>query len=223
MNHAAQGVVRSKPLAFDEIRDLVGRPDPVILEVGANAGTHSKLFLDTFPDCRLFCFEPDVRAIARWKRAINDRRALLAPIALGATDGNVPFHVSGGLETPQRPDGYDKSGSLRAPKTVLQRWPFLTFPKTTEIQCMQLDTWLASTNLDRIDFIWADVQGAEEDLILGAGRALQITRFFYTEYSNEEWYEGQINLSGLIEALPDFEVAALFPADVLFRRQGVRR
>jgi hypothetical protein len=88
---------------------------------------------------------------------------------------------------------------------------------------MQLDTWLASTNLDRIDFIWADVQGAEEDLILGAGRALQITRFFYTEYSNEEWYEGQINLSGLIEALPDFEVAALFPADVLFRRQGVRR
>ncbi|MEN9248224.1 MAG: hypothetical protein Q6L50_08560 [Gloeomargarita sp. GMQP_bins_120] len=36
------------------------------------------------------------------------------------------------------------------------------------------------------DFIWADVQGAEVDLIQGGLQALANTRYFYTEYANTE-------------------------------------
>jgi hypothetical protein len=47
-----------------------------------------------------------------------------------------------------------------------------------------------------IDFIWADVQGAEEDLILGGLDTLRKrTKYLFTEYNNSEMYEGQINLN----------------------------
>jgi hypothetical protein len=68
-----------------------------------------------------------------------------------------------------------------------------------------------------VDFIWADVQGAESDLIEGASGILASTRYFYTEYSNSEWYEGQITLPGLVQMLPDFELVRRYPMDVLFR------
>jgi FkbM family methyltransferase len=220
---AAYGLVRRcvkplvvNPLIFDEIRSLVGRDDPIILEIGANDGTQSRCFLDTFPRCRLFCFEPDSRAIWHWKKNVQDPRATLIESAVGAVDGTVIFYVSAGRE----PVGWDKSGSIRAPKTHLTRWPWVTFPTTVEVACTRLDTWLDSEAVDRIDFIWADVQGAEGDLAAGAPRALAMTRYFYTEYSNEELYEGQIDLRTLTERLADFEIAMLFRSDVLFRRRA---
>ena len=88
---------------------------------------------------------------------------------------------------------------------------------------MRLDSWISAQDFDQVDFIWADVQGAERDLIAGGSQTLAMSRFFYTEYSNEEWYEGQIDLRGLIDSLPDFEVAELFPRDVLFRRRAPGR
>ena len=41
-----------------------------------------------------------------------------------------------------------------------------------------------------IDLIWADVQGAEADLIEGGTEALRRTRYFYTEYNNQELIRG---------------------------------
>ena len=69
------------------------------------------------------------------------------------------------------------------------------------------------------DFIWADVQGAERDLVEGAARFLRSTRYFYTEYSNEEWYEGQITLAGLLEKLPDFDLVKRYPMDALLQNK----
>jgi hypothetical protein len=70
-----------------------------------------------------------------------------------------------------------------------------------------------------VDFIWADVQGAESDLIEGASRLLASTRYFYTEYSNSEWYEGQVTLPGLVQMLPDFDLLRRYQMDVLFRNR----
>jgi FkbM family methyltransferase len=209
------------PLTMEAIREMVGRDDPIILEIGANNGKTTAQFLATFPQGRLYCFEPDWRAIKKWRRGIKDNpRATLFEMAVGAVDGTVTFHESAGMENSGYPDGYDQSGSLRPPKTHLERWPHVEFRKTVEVECVRLDTWLASHPLERIDFQWVDVQGAERDLIAGAEKALSITRYFFTEYSNDEWYEGQANLDTLKSMLPDFEMQQRFKSDVLFRRKS---
>jgi hypothetical protein len=80
-----------------------------------------------------------------------------------------------------------------------------------------LDSWVRDESLDAIDLIWADVQGAEVDLIAGGKEALKHTRYFYTEYSNTELYEGQINLRQLMALLPDFHVLRRYEKDVLLK------
>jgi 2-O-methyltransferase len=67
------------------------------------------------------------------------------------------------------------------------------------------------------------VQGAESDLIEGAAQFLRSSRYFYTEYCNDEWYEGQITLSGLIEKLPDFHLVRRYAMDARSQNRRERR
>ena len=71
-----------------------------------------------------------------------------------------------------------------------------------------------------VDLLWADVQGAEVDLIEGGRETLARTSYLYTEYSNAELYAGQINLEEILARLPGWRVVQNFPttedyADVL--------
>ena len=91
------------------------------------------------------------------------------------------------------------------------------------VPIMTLDTWSEQHHIAAADFIWADVQGAESDLVEGAPRFLRSSRFLYTEYSNDEWYEGQITLAGLLEKLPDFDLVRRYPMDALFENRRMAR
>src|SRR5262249_47069254 len=102
------------------LAQLLGTDAPIILEIGANDDTHTLQFLSLFPKAKLYAFEPDSRALAKFKARINDPRVRLFEVAIGAKDGSAEFHVSSGLpeEMPpedraQYPDGWDQSGSLR--------------------------------------------------------------------------------------------------------------
>jgi FkbM family methyltransferase len=213
------------PLTFDQIKKMVGRDDPVILDVGSNDGSHTNKFLETFPGASVYSFEPDPRAIAKWKRNVTERRATLYEGALAAVSGETTFHVSSGQRPgmeghPNSESGWDESGSLRAPKTHLKVWPWVKFREKISIKAMAMDEWATDHNIDRVDFIWADVQGAEGDLIEGGLQTLKRTRYFYSEFSDDEWYEGQITLDTMTTLLADdFEMAALWSMDVLFRNK----
>ncbi len=73
--------------------------------------------------------------------------------------------------------------------------------------------------LPLIDLVWADVQGAEIDMIEGAEESFSKTRYIYTEYDDEELYEGQSNLEGILAALPNFEPVKVFKNDVLLKNK----
>ena len=200
-------------------------PDPrVILEVGANRGQHTQLFLLTFPTARIHAFEPDPRAIEVFRRSITDRRVSLHEMAIGATNGRAQFHVSGGLPpdaSPQvkaeYPKGWDQSGSLRTPKTHAEKWPWCKFPRTISVDVRTLDAWSRKHEPGPIDFIWADMQGAEGDLVAGGRETLARTRYLYTECFDDELYEGAPTRSALLDMLPDFEVVRLYESDILLR------
>jgi 2-O-methyltransferase len=95
--------------------------------------------------------------------------------------------------------------------------------KQIPVPIMTLDTWSERHQIARADFIWADVQGAESDLVEGAARFLRASRYFYTEHSNEEWHEGQITLADLIEKLPDSDLIMRYQMGALFQNKRERR
>ena len=213
------------PGEFDPatLPQLLRKENPVILDIGCNNGRHTLLFLSLFKNARVFSFEPDSRAQERFKKKVTDPRAKLFEVAISAADGTAEFYVSDGSPSSEwkekLPKGWDLSGSIKKPKKHLKVHPWCTFKKRITVSTKKLDTWQHEEGVDEIDFIWADVQGAEADLIKGGQTALRHTRYFYTEYSDRELYQGQPKLGALLKLLPDFKVVARYSNDVLLKNK----
>ena len=210
-------------LEMPELAALIGRSDPLILEIGANDGTSTLALLETFDGARVYSFEPDPRARKRFTERVRDPRVHLLDFAIGNIDGVTTFFASGGTPPPDwqmnMPGGWDLSGSIRKPKEHLQLHPWCKFEQSFEVPVRKLDTWSHAEGIGPIDLIWADVQGAESDLIQGGVQTLRRTRFLYTEYSDRELYDGQIDLRRLRRLLPGFSVVRRYAGDVLLQNR----
>ncbi|KLK90553.1 methyltransferase [Microvirga vignae] len=204
------------------IISLLQKPNPVVLEIGCNDGTDTRRFLRLCPKAQLYCFEPDPRAAARFKKNMDLylEKVKLFEIAISDRNGRTDFHPSNGDGNAKE---WDLSGSIRRPKNHLVEYDWVRFDHPISVETRRLDDWCSEANLNTIDFIWMDVQGAESDVIAGGRQTLSKTRFIYTEYSDRELYEGQLSLQAILELLPSFEVANQYPraveGDVLLRNR----
>jgi len=212
--------VSREVLTHERVYGWVGKPDPVILEIGSSDGGHTLWLLETFENPRIYCFEPDPRAIARFKATVGERPNIqLYEMALSDRNGEITFHQSGGhrdaASAVAMPEGWHASGSIRKPKRHLEVYPSVIFEKRITVETTTLDSWCEQEGVENIDFIWMDVQGAEIDVFRGGANALARTRLLYTEYSNTEMYEGQYPLHRLLKHLETFRVVARYPTDVL--------
>lgn len=211
------------------LSQFLGPDTQVILEIGANDGGHTVQFVNLFPNATIFAFEPDPRAAAKFKALGNHPRVRFFEIAIGAGDGQADFYISSGLPEEaspeiksQYPQGWDQSGSLRAPKSHTTIWPWVKFESKIRVPVRGLDSWASEQGITKVDLIWADMQGAEGDLVAGGSETLAQTRYLYTEYSDEEWYEGQPTLARLVDMLPNFSILRRYRWDVLFENKTMK-
>ena len=220
--------VTTEPLNRDDLPGLIGASARTVLDIGAHDGKDSHKLKNLFPSATVYAFEPDPRALFKFKLRPEDERIRLFETAIGAEDGEAPFHTSGGMMPGATPEqlsiyrqGWDKSGSLHAPKDHKLDWPWVTFGKTIRVPVQRLDTWAKANGVTNVDFIWADVQGAEAELIAGGRETFKTARWFYTEYGNVEWYEGQPTLRQILELLPAYVIHTLYPTDVMLRNTAI--
>jgi len=213
--------VTESSITKDFIHQLGIRTDPTILDIGCNDGSTTLRFLEIFDSPKIFCFEPDSRAASRFKNKIGSRKEVsFYEYAISDRDGEATFYMSGGQGRKIMPEGWDYSGSIRKPKNHLIVHPWCKFEKKIIVKTKRLDTWCKEKEIDRIDFMWMDVQGAEIDVIRGGRNILRNTHYLYTEYSNKELYEGQLSLKQLLKELAEFEVVVRYPDDILLRNKN---
>lgn len=204
---------------------------PFVIEIGACDGYHSNLILQEIKSKdRPFifhCLEPNTDLHPQILSNIHGHLMFNAgvigvfPHAVGASEGETTFHVSYGQKISafgEVLDHYYGSSSILKPKQVLENYPQMKF-KEEKVFITTLDGHLAKYDLSNkpIDFIWMDVQGAELAVFSGAANALKNVRYIYTEYSNNEDYEGQGNLNDILTALRGFEVVEDYGGDVLLK------
>jgi 2-O-methyltransferase len=215
-----QNITRSPfKLTHEEIAALIKKPNPTILEIGCNDGTDTQAFLRVMPQAQIYCFEPDPRAIRRFKKRMESHldKVRLFEVAVSNQTGQIDFYQSTGGDLTER--DWDLSGSIRRPKYHLIDYPWVKFEKMITVSSCRLDDWCAENGVKQIDFIWMDIQGAEGDVIAGAPKILAETRFLHIEYGNNESYEGQLSYKKLLARLPSFEVVTRYPEDVLLRNR----
>ncbi len=212
-----------RALTAEEIRDLVGR-SPFMLEIGSHEGADTVRFLAAMPGIRLHCFEPELRAVARFKQTIDDPRVTLYEKAVADIDGPRAFHPSGG-NAGGRTD-WDFSGSLHEPTGHLTRSPEITFKPPVDVPCIRLDSWLAPNQHAgaAIDFIWADMQGSQRKLFAGGQRALAMTRYLYLEVHVPPAYKNEPTQEEAIDELSDlFQPLAVYDREnILFKNRHIQ-
>jgi FkbM family methyltransferase len=208
----AKTTISARPMDIRQwVQDTFSHPMPkTILELGAHTGTDT-VWMARLPAARIHAFEPDPRNCPPEFPNVTLHRAAVAD-----RDGTASFVLSKygwGQE-------WTHSSSIKMPKNHLNRYP-VTFGDSIEVRTVALDTVSRLHTPGIIDFIWADIQGAEAEMIRGGLDTLSRTRYLFTEYSDDELYEGQPTLRDILELLPDFRVVELWSDDVLLKNRSL--
>jgi FkbM family methyltransferase len=195
------------------IRKILQKENPIILEIGSHIGLDTLKFLNEFTDITIYCFEPDPRCILVFKQIINDQRCILIEAAVSNVDGKGYLHLSGGWPHMYKDPtdwiygsgNWNASSTIKKPISHSSRYPWLIFDKKVEVTTIKLDTWIKYNNINSIDFVWADVQGAEKELIEGAIETLKIIKYLYTEYGEVSPYPEAMTREETIELLERYK------------------
>lgn len=162
-NHPAASGERE---AAEAIRSLlVDRArEAVLFDVGANIGDYTSMLLDVFgPSARIWSFEPAQSTFSMLERRYGgaDRVALR----------NIGFSDRPGTGVLHAPGEGSKLGSLHDTHIRLESQGLpLLIEETVTLE--SIDSFCASEQIDRIDFVKLDVEGHELHILQGATRML---------------------------------------------------
>jgi FkbM family methyltransferase len=197
-------------------------PINTFVEIGVHFGEDTRKFRHMHPNARIIGFEPDPRNVKIIRDTGIDKICEFHAIALSDKNETRPFYMSSGKATwssdPQHRDNdWSSSSSLKRPTGHLEMHKWITFPGTAMVECRRLD----DIDIGTIDFMWVDVQGAEDIVFAGAANTLARTRYVYTEYANN-LYEGQLNREQLLAVFgPNWGVVHDFGGDLLLKNMAI--
>jgi FkbM family methyltransferase len=178
-----------------------------IFDIGACEGEESIRYIRRFSNAQVFAFEPlpENQQLMRDNfRRYSVTNAEIIPVALSDRAGEAMFHVSSGRPEKEFAGGNwnygNKSSSLLAPVTDAPMYGWIEFPETITVPCTTLDAFCDQRDIQSVDFIHMDVQGAEHLVLAGADRILRKTTSLWLEVSDQRLYRGQ-KLRSEMEAL----------------------
>lgn len=120
-----------------------------IVDLGGNIGSATLAFSTQFPEASFVCVEPLPQNAAVLAKNVGwlGERARIAQAAIGARDGEVEF-LTGGAAW---------GGKVGAG------------PSSIRVPCYRLETLLESMNLERVDLLKVDIEGAESEVFASRG------------------------------------------------------
>lgn len=170
----------------------------VVLDIGACDGLDSIKYSKLFPLSKVYSFEPletNIKLIYSNIDKYHIQNVFPFMLALSDQKGEAEFYVSSG-----RPDDFsedvewdfgNKSSSLLQPNKTKDVHPWLKFQEKVVVSTETLKNFLVENQLNSVDFIHMDVQGAELMVLKGADSFLQKIKMIWLEVENIELYKNQ--------------------------------
>lgn len=188
------------------MRYLSQRPLSIALDVGANRGQYARELRRGGFAGRIISFEPLPGPFAVLESAARQDPGWEArQVAIGAESGAATFHVAGNV---------DSSSLLPMLPRHVEGAPLSAVSATVSVPVVRLDELLPELiePEDRL-LLKMDVQGYEQQVLEGAGTAVEQVEAIECELSFVALYEGQTLAPTMFELLSDlgFEIAWLEP------------
>jgi len=170
----------------------------VILDIGACEALDAIRYSNMFPNARVFAFEPLPANITKIKanlKKYDKANIVVIQEAMNNTQGTATFFVSSGHpDNLPKSDSWDygnKSSSLLAPHETKEAHPWLKFEEEIEVPTNTLENICKQFQIESIDLIHMDVQGAELMVLEGAKELLDQIKLIWLEVEAVELYKGQ--------------------------------
>lgn len=155
---------------------------PVVIDAGAHKGGDSIEICELIHDASIHSFEPVPAIFTELK--LNTRpypQITCYNMALSNRTGEQTMNISGGNS--------DASSSLLKPKEHLTDHPGVNFDKSISVETITLDDWAKKFNIDKVDFLWLDMQGFELEMLKASTKILPGVKVIHLEVSTRETYE----------------------------------
>lgn len=180
-----------KKVFINHIIDKIYDPK-VILELGSRDGIQSIEFSKIFPKAKIYAFEcypPCIEMCIKNTRKYKNIK--IVKNAVFNKDCNINFYsFSDNIGT----------GSIFK---INKKSPIshLIPKKEIKVKATRIDTWAKENNIERIDLLWVDLQGAEYEAFEGMGKYLSNIQAIYTEVEKKEFYLDQKLMKDISELL----------------------
>ena len=159
-----------------------------IVEIGAHPyGDFKEIFhilLNHFPDSKIHAFEVDKEECEKLNKTCKKGMKFF-PIALGEKKETKKFYET---YMPVCSSLYEPNQKFMELYNSLN---VAYLKKTTEIETISLDEFSKQHNLENVDFIKIDIQGAELDVFKGSKKVLEKTLMIVSEVEFVEQYINQ--------------------------------
>jgi FkbM family methyltransferase len=183
-------LLSQRVLAANEHRRVI-RPDiRTVVDIGANRGQFALAARARLPEAQIYSFEPLAGPADVFRSTFaGDALTRLFTCAIGASHEFRQMNVA----------AHDDSSSF-LPTSHLQEQsnPGSQTISRSQVEVMPLDRALAGVSLEGPSFLKIDVQGAEQETLIGCESLLTQFSYVYCECAFVELYRGQKLSSSII-------------------------
>ncbi len=190
-------ILTESPLKKDLFKIFNADEALTILDIGGCEGEESIRYSRIFPNASIFSFEPlpmNQELVIENIKKYEATNVKLVPYAISDEAGISQFYVSSGHPENQSSDlDWDfgnKSSSLLPPDTR-NNHEWLKFNQKIDVPTITLHSFLIENQINEVDFIHMDVQGAELKVLLGAKDFIKNIKSVWLEVSDLEIYKNQ--------------------------------
>lgn len=176
----------------------------VIFDIGSLHCLESIQFSQKFPNSQVYAFEANSES---YKTCLENTKEIdniqVINKAVNSYDGVCTFRPINPEKTVTTWfDGNRGASSLFKANGVYDHIEQYVQDEV-EVPCIRLDTFCSENNIDKVDLIWMDLQGAELIALQSLGNILETVQVIHTELEINPMYEDQCLFTDVNEFLKD--------------------
>ena len=210
-------------LKFESIHELlINNEIHTILDIGSYNGSDAIILSRIFSKATIYCFEADNNNFKKLVENVQfNKRIVPINIAVSDKEEVLEFYPSDGKNNEE---DFKGSGSILKPTSKHSEiWGNLVFNDPLKVKAVSINSWAKANNINQIDFVWMDVQGAELKVLKGFEELLPTTKAVILEiWDNTDYYQDSVSFASLQSffAANNFRMSNLwkmyFSGDALF-------